>query len=119
MNLDSTYTNLLDPRNVTESEYKDVVESWTEFHKNISKFIKEVDFKWNVPDSMITISNRIYFDQNGTIEYYTFKIRNPSVSVEKIEEYEKVLQKFSKEIKLDLKRDEKYAQCGNIKYKNY
>lgn len=119
MNLNSTYTNLLDPRNVSESEYKIVVESWSEFHKKISKFIKEENFKWEVPDSTITIYNRIYFDKNGTIDYYTFKIKNPSISAEKRAEYEKVLQKFSKEVKLDLKRSEQYAQCGKTKYRNY
>ena len=119
LNLDSTYTNLLDPRNVSESEYKIVVESWSEFHKKVSQFIKEENFKWEVPDSTITIFNRIYFDKNGTIDYYTFKIKNPSVSSEKQAEYEKVLQKFSKEVKLDLKRSEQYAQCGKTKYLNY
>jgi len=119
MNLDSTYTNLLDPRNVSESEYKIVAESWSEFHKKVSKFIKEENFKWEVPDSTITIFNRIYFDKNGTIDYYTFKIKNPSVSAEKRAEYEKVLQKFSKEVKLDLKRSEQYALCGKTKYLNY
>ena len=119
LNLDSTYTNLLDPRNVSESEYKIVVESWSEFHKKVSQFIKEENFKWEVPDSTITIFNRIYFDKNGTIDYYTFKIKNPSVSSEKQAEYEKVLQKFSKEVKLDLKRSEQYAHCGKTKYLNY
>ena len=119
MNLDSTYTNLLNPRNVSESEYKIVAESWSEFHKNVSKFIEQEKFEWEVPDSTITILNRIYFDKNGNIDYYTFKIKNPSVSPEKIAEYEKALQKFSKEVKLDLKRNEKYAQCGKIKYINY
>ena len=119
MNLDSTYTNLLNPRNVSESEYKIVAESWSEFHKKVSQFIKEENFKCEVSDSTITILNRIYFDKSGTIDYYTFKIRNTSVSAEKRAEYEKVLQKFSKEVKLDLKRTEKYAQCGKIKYLNY
>lgn len=119
MNLDSTYTNLLDPRNVSESEYKIVAKSWSEFHKKISRFIKEENFKWEVPDSTITILNNIYFDKSGTIDYYTFKIKNPSVSTEKRTEYEKVLQKFSKEVRLDLNRDEKYAQCGKTKYLNY
>lgn len=119
LNLDSTYTNLLDPRNVSESEYKIVAESWSEFHKKVPQFIKEENFKWEVSDSTITILNRIYFDKSGTIDYYTFKIRNTSVSAEKRAEYEKVLQKFSKEVKLDLKRTEKYAQCGKIKYLNY
>ncbi|MDB4158058.1 hypothetical protein N9609_01060 [bacterium] len=119
LNLDSTYTNLLDPRNVTESEYKIVTESWSEFHKKVSKFIKEENFKWEVPDSTISIVNRIYFDKNGTIDYYGFKILNPSISAEKNEEFKKVLEKFSKEIKLELKRDKQYAQCGKTKYLNY
>jgi hypothetical protein len=119
MNLDSTYTDLLDRRNVSESEYKIVVESWYEFHKKVSQFIKKENFKWEVPDSTITILNRIYFDKSGTIDYYLFRIRNASVSAEKQTEYQKVLQKFSEEVTLDLKRVEKYAQCGKIKYLNY
>ena len=119
MNLDSTYTNLLNPRNVTESEYKDVTESWSKFHKKVSKFIKEENFKWEVNDSTISVANRIYFDKKGTVDYYSFRILNPSISADKRAEYEKLLQKFSKEIKLDLKRNEQYAQCGKIKYLNY
>jgi hypothetical protein len=119
MNLDSTYTDLLDRRNVSESEYKIVVESWYEFHKKVSQFIKKENFKWEVPDSTITILNRIYFDKSGTIDYYLFRIRNASVSAEKQTEYQKVLQKFSEEVTLNLKRVEKYAQCGKIKYLNY
>jgi hypothetical protein len=119
LNLDSSYTNLLDPRNVTESEYKDVKASWSEFHKKVSKFIKEENFKWEVPDSTISIVNRIYFDKNGTIDYYAFKILNPSIPAEKRIEFEKILKKFSKEIKLELKRNEQYAQCGKTKYLNY
>ncbi|MDA9056462.1 hypothetical protein N9K49_01270 [Flavobacteriaceae bacterium] len=118
MNLDSTYTNLLDPRNVTADEYKLVAASWSGFHKKLSHFIKEENFKWEVPDSTITIMNRIYFDKNGTIDYYTFKIKNSSVTDEKIVEYKKVLQKFSENVKLDLKRTKNYAQCGKITYKN-
>lgn len=119
LNLDSSYTNLLDPRNVTESEYKAVKASWSEFHKQVSKFIKEENFNWEVPDSTISIVNRIYFDKNGTIDYYAFKILNPSIPAEKRSEFENVLKKFSKEIKLNLKRDEQYAQCGKTKYLNY
>lgn len=44
LNLDSIYTNLFDQRNVTESEHKIVWESWSEFHKKVSKFIKKREF---------------------------------------------------------------------------
>lgn len=119
LNLDSTYTNLLDPRNVTESEYKAVTQSWSKFHKKIDEFIKEKNFKWEVTDSTISIINRIYFTKDGSIEYYAFKILNPSISYKKRTEFEKILENFSKETKLELKRNEPYAQCGKIKYLNY
>ncbi|MEC3906269.1 hypothetical protein VOI54_04525 [Tamlana sp. 2201CG12-4] len=119
LNLDSIYLNLLDPRNVTEAEYQKVGKSWTEFHKNVSDFIKSENFKWEVPDSTITVMNRIYFSKDGTVDFYTFKIRNQSVSTEKRTEYEKVLQKFCENVKIDLYRNERYAQCGKIKYVNY
>ena len=119
LNLDSTYMNLLDPKNTTELEYKAVIQSWSEFHQKVSKFIKQENFHWEVPDSTISIVNRIYFNKNGTVDYYGFKILNQSIPAEKRKEYENVLQKFSESIKLDLPRDKKYAQCGKIKYMNY
>ena len=119
LNLDSIYPNLLNPRNVTESEYKSVTKSWSEFHQKMSKYIKEEEFTWEVQDSTIKISNRIYFDKNGNVEYYSFRIQNSNVTSEKRLEYEKLLLKFSEKEKVDLQRDNKFAQCGNIKYRNY
>lgn len=118
-NLDSVYMNLLNPKNVSDSEYNAVSDSWIEFHKQVSQFIDKENFKWEVPDSTITIMNRIYFDKNGTIDYYAFKVMNPSVSLNKRAEYEKILQKFSRDVKINLQREENYAQCGNIIYLNY
>ncbi|WP_417558859.1 hypothetical protein [Mesoflavibacter zeaxanthinifaciens] len=119
LNLDSHYTNLLDPRNTTETELKKAMKAWSEFHKNVSEFIKSEKFDWEVPDSTITVVNKIYFSKKGTVDYYTFKIMNETVTPEKKEAYEKVLQKFSEKVKIDLERDEQYAQCGKIKYVNY
>ena len=119
LNLDHTYTNLLDPRNVAPEEYQAITASWAAFHKKVDKYLKATDFKWNVPDSTISIVNRIYFDKNGAIEYYMFRVINPSVPAEKRAEFEAVLQEFSKEVQLDLSRDEQFAQCGKTKYVNY
>ena len=119
LNLDDTCVNLLDPRNTSESERTSVVNSWSNFHKKVTTFLKEENFEWEVPDSTITIYNRIYFHKNGTINYYVFNINNPSISEEKKAEFEKVLLKFSEEIRLDLQKDEPFSQCGKTKYINY
>ncbi len=119
MNLDSAYSDLLNRKNLIDSERTIVYKAWSEFHKKLSKYVKQVKFDWEVPDSTITIFNRVYFDKNGYVDYYKFKIKNSSISTKKIKEYEKILQKFCKKEKLDIERPEKFAQCGTIIFQNY
>lgn len=119
LNLDSLYPNLLDPSNSSEAEYKIVIKSWGNFHQKVTKFMKEEDFTWSVEDSTISIVNKVYFNKNGTIDYFVFKVMNPSISDSKKREFESVLQKFSGSITMDLTRDSKYAQCGKTRYINY
>jgi hypothetical protein len=118
-NLDSLYPNLLDPKNAHKKVYKKVVKSWRSFHQQFPKFMKEKKFTWGVPDSTIRIVNKIYFNKNGHVEYYFFKIQNPSVPEEKKNEFEAVLQHFSEHTSIDLKREHKYAQCGKTVFANY
>jgi len=119
LNLDSLYPNLLNPSKFSEKEFKAVVKSWSEFHQKVSSFMKDEGFFWNVKDSTISIVNKIYFNKNGTIDYFFFRILNPSIPDSKKIEFEFVLQKFSKSIRMNLARDSKYAQCGKTKYINY
>ena len=119
LDLDSTYLNLLDPRYSDASEYEPIIKSWTDFHQKVSQFMEEESFKWEVTDSTISIVNRIYFDKNGNIEHYFFRVLTPSITTKKRAEFEKVLQKFSKNTKIDLSRESPFAQCGKTKYLNY
>jgi len=119
LNLDSTYLNLLDPGYSNESEYKTIIKSWTDFHQKVSQFMEEESFKWEVTDSTISIVNRIYFDKNGNIDYYFFRVLTPSITTEKRAKFEKVLQKFSENTKIGLSRESPFAQCGKTKYLNY
>ncbi len=119
LNLDSLYPNLLDPSKSSEKEYKAVIKSWSEFHQKVSSFMKNESFTWSVEDSTISIVNKIYFNKNGMVDYFFFRILNPSISDSKKTEFESVLQKFSRSVIMDLTRDSKYAQCGKTKYLNY
>jgi len=119
LNLDSLYPNLLDPSKSSEKEFKEVVKSWSELHQKVSSFMKDEDFVWSVEDSTISIVNKIYFNKNGTIDYFFFRILNPSIPDSKKMEFASVLQKFSESIIINLNRDSKYAQCGKTKYINY
>lgn len=119
LELDKHYRNLLIPQNSTKEEYAEVAKTWRDFHRQIGKIVKENNFSWNVKDSSISVFNRIYFTKNGEVDYYMFKVLNKNVSEEKKAAYEKLLAKHISKVKIDLKRENQYAQCGKVRYQNY
>ena len=118
LKLDDEYVDLLDSRNSSEEEFRKVYSSWADFHQQVAGFVKEKDFKWEVEDSIISVISKIYFNKEGKVEYYGFKILNSSVSDEKKEEFANILEQFSSNVDLTLNRDDKFSQCGKIKYIN-
>ena len=46
LNLDDKCVNLLDPKNTSEAERESVINSWSNFHKKVSKFLQEEKFDW-------------------------------------------------------------------------
>lgn len=119
LKLDDYYPNLLDPKLSSESDYKKVVLSWTKFHQEISSYLKEAQFQWEAADSSISIVNKIYFDKDGRVEYYVFRITNPSVSAKKKAEFTQIILDFSKNVKIDLIREEQFSQCGKTRLLTY
>lgn len=119
LELDKHYHNLLSPNNRAKKEYTEVAKTWGDFHRQIGKIVKENNFTWNVKDSSITVLNRIYFTKNGEVDYYTFRVLNKNVSNAKKAEYEKLLAGNISKVKINLKRDKQYAQCGKVRYQNY
>ena len=119
LQLDEKYNNLLNPQFSTEEEYKEVRKSWFSFHTQIAEIVKENNFKWEVQDSAIMVLNKIYFNKNGEVDYYVFRVLNESVPNEKKELYEKILTDNVSKIEINLKRNKQFSQCGKVKYQNY
>lgn len=119
LNLNDSYNNLLNPKFSSEEDYKEVLKTWNDFHQQVGKIVKENNFDWGTKDSSVVVFNRIYFNKKGEVDYYTFKIGNKNVSKAKRIEYEKLLSENISKVKIDLKRDVQYAQCGKVRYKNY
>ncbi|CAM1360664.1 conserved hypothetical protein [Tenacibaculum sediminilitoris] len=119
LELDTKYKNLLNPEFTADEEYEEVRKSWINFHKQVGEILKENDFEWEIKGNSIIILNKIYFNKNGEVDYMVFKVMNENVTDGKKEAYEKLLSENITKLKIDLKRKEKYAQCGKIKYLNH
>lgn len=118
MKLDEHYNNLLSPEFSSKEEYTEVAKTWNDFHQQIGKIVKAHNFDWGVKDSTITVLNRIYFNKNGAVDYYTFRVSNKNVSEAKKAEYENLLSENISKIKINLKREKQFAQCGKVRYQN-
>ena len=117
LNLDESYPNLLDPQ-ISKSDHNTVIESWSDLHQRIGTFLSDNEFTWGVEDKSISILQKIYFDPNGKIKYYFFRVFNENVTNEKQEQFANLIAEFAETNRIDFQTDTSFAQCGKTKYLN-
>ena len=115
LKLDKTHENLLDPQ-VSKSEIADVMQSWRDLHRKCGEYLKERSFDWGVESGTVSIFQKIYFDSDGSIENYFFKVQNEDISFEKKEEFSAILETFCETYRIKLQRNKPFAQCGKTRY---
>lgn len=116
MELDKKHPNLLNPA-ISAKNYDLVLSSWTELHKELNTFLSENNFNWDVEEEKIKILNKIYFDKNGKVKVYVFRILSKNAE-KKSDDYGKLMSVFLKEMKISIVRDSAFAQCGKISLPN-
>ena len=117
LNLDESYPNLLDPQ-ISKSDHNAVIESWSDFHQRIGTFLSDNEFTWGVEDKSISIVQKIYFEPNGRIKYYFFRVLNENVTNEKLGQFANLIAEFAETNRIDFQTDTSFAQCGKTKYMN-
>lgn len=113
--LDKLHTNLLDP-SASGDQFEAVIASWTNFHEQIVAYLDEVGFNWGVETDYVKLFHRFYFNSDGTVACYIFKVFDEQVSEATRESYKNHLEDFLKVHPIDLKRAYLFAQCGKSSY---
>lgn len=117
LELDKSHPNLLDPKN-PNSKNDSIRNSWIKLHQNVVRYLSDHNFSWNTDNKRIKSFQKIYFDSNGKITHYYFKIINEDVSEDTKEEFAKLLAEFSKNFMIDIQKEHPFAQCGSTAYQN-
>jgi len=117
LKLDSIYLNLLNRETVTDSVRKNIFNSWSNFHDKLDDLIKKENFEWETDSLDVKVFHKVYFTKDGEIEYYLYNIKSEFVSLEKKAEFDELIKKFIPNVKFEIKRKEKYSQCGTNVYK--
>lgn len=123
--LDSTYKSAVNTDTTkavfkAEKDQELMHKAYVKLLQDFGKYLHDNNFTWDKPTRCF---NRIYFNSNGTIDYFLFnflgKTKEGNPSEVQTEEFQKLLNNFIKDYKFELKADSKFAQCSPTTYKPY
>ena len=115
LNLDNIYPNPINSKNISESEKKSIVDSWSDLVSKLSDFMVKEKFDWE-NDNKVRLYQKVYFSKNGKVDYYTFNVKSQNVTEKKKIEFAELLEKFSKDLKFDVESKDNFWQCGTTIY---
>lgn len=96
----------------TQEEQEKVYNSYKELLQGLGDFLKANNYKWAKPT---TCFNRIYFNENGGIDYYIFNFRGKpedKPSAEQELEFTRLVNLFIQDYKFGLTAEKKFTQCS-------
>jgi hypothetical protein len=97
----------------TQEEQDNLQKAYGKLLQDLGALLKKNNFKWENPTRCF---NRIYFNSNGSIDYFLYKFANGQISAEKEKEFEVLLNSFAKDYKIGITAKERFAQCSPVKY---
>ena len=100
----------------TTSEQDNLQQSYAKLLQDLGDYLSKSNFKW---EKRTQCFNKIYFNNDGTIDYFLFFFRgneedNPSKAQQ--EEFQRLLNLFIKDYKFSLTANTKFSQCGGAVY---
>src|SRR5256885_46225 len=103
----------------SEAEQQAMGEAYIKLLQDFGKFLKANNFKWERPTKCF---NRIYFNTDGTIDYFLYNFLTKNVksedqlSQEKQGEFNRLLNLFIMDYKISMTAKTKFAQCSPVTY---
>lgn len=100
----------------TESEQQKMYEAYVKLRQEFGNFLSENNFKWEKPTRCF---NRIYFNNNGSINYFLFNFlgkEEAKPTPEKQKEFKRLLNLFIKNYSIQITANTKFAQCSPTTY---
>lgn len=103
----------------TEAEQNAMFESYVKLLQDFGKFLTANNFNWEKPTQCF---NRIYFNSDGTIDYFLYNFTTKNINIEdqpsreKQTEFNRLLNLFIMDYKIALTAKTKFAQCSPATY---
>jgi hypothetical protein len=119
--LDSLYTSAVHSDTSkavfkTEKEQEELYQAYVKLLQDFGQFLNDNNFHWEKPTKCF---NRIYFDPNGSIDYFLFNFlgKTEEKPTENIQiEFARLLNAFISDYYFSLTAPEPFAQCSPTTY---
>lgn len=97
----------------TPEEQENFRKAYAAFIGDLASFLKSKNFEW---EKQTRCFNRIYFDSDGTVDYFLYNFPAGQLEPEKEKEFDRLLNLFIQNHSFSLTANENFAQCSPIKY---
>lgn len=100
----------------TEAEQQALGEAYIKLLQDFGMFLTAHSFVWDKPTKCF---NRIYFNSDGTIDYFLYNFlakAEDKLSDERQMEFNELLNKFIEDYKFTMTAKVKFAQCSPVTY---
>jgi hypothetical protein len=103
----------------TDSEQKDMLQAYYKLVLDFGKFLSKNNFIW---EKQTKGFNRIYFNSDGTIDYFLYSFNTNNVkledqlSEEKQIEFNRLLNLFIQDYTVPMTAKTKFAQCSPVTF---
>ena len=92
---------------------EEVSKAWQKMLQDISSFLRK---KEEMRQININIFQRVYFNKDGKVDYYLYKIINlAELTEEQVQQVADLLNEFVKDYQFSLSADKGFVQCGRAK----
>lgn len=116
--LDSTYQSGIhsDPDlAVFGDQQNEYIQAYYALIRDLTSYLNTNDFRWG---GQTRCFNRIYFNPDGTIEYFIYEFEEGEISDERKEQFEQLLNEFIVDTKFPLSKNVRFAQCSPVNYRD-
>jgi hypothetical protein len=116
--LDSVYPSGLhvdSMQSVFHHRQDEFIAAYQKMLQDLGKYLKANGFTWGKPTAGF---NRIYFNGNGTIDYFLYNFKKGEITEEKEKQFDALLNKFIKTYQFPMKAKTGFAQCSPVRYMN-
>jgi hypothetical protein len=83
--------------------------------QDINTYLNSNSFRWG---GMTRCFNRIYFNEDGSIQYFIYSFEDGEISTEREEEFDQLLNEFIADYRFPLANNKKFSQCSPANYRD-